>query len=128
MNRLLVLCMVCCFAFRCVAQEDKTAARYEIDAKRIGVDFSDKDALPRSREFIRLDSTYYVGWMYEGMYKYDRSSDYLGYKNAIIPLQKAFDLLDKDYGKTFHSIYNNLNTLVANFSRYQDLYMIFSAL
>ena len=41
-----------------------SAARYEIDAKRIGVNFFDKDALPRSREFIRLDSTYYVGYYY----------------------------------------------------------------
>lgn len=106
----------------------KTQARYEIDAKRKGVNPTDKDALPRSREFIRLDSTYYVGWMYEGLYKFDRSSDFLGYKNAIIPLQKAFDLLDEDYNKTFHTLYSNLNNLIANFPRYQDLYMIFSAL
>src|SRR3954454_9263846 len=106
----------------------KAQARYEIDAKRQGVSATDKDALPRSREFIRLDSTYYVGWMYEGMYKYNRSTDYLGYKNAIIPLQKAFDLLDKDYGRTFRTIYNNLNTLVSNFARYQDLFTIFNAL
>src|SRR3954463_10298266 len=99
----------------------KTQARYEIDAKRQGVAPTDKDALPRSREFLRLDSTYYVGWMYEGMYKFDRSTDYLGYKNAIIPLQKAFDFLDKDYGRTFRSIYHDLNSLIANFSRYQDL-------
>ena len=56
------------------------AKRYEIDAKRIGVNFYDKDALPRSREFIRLDSTYYVGWYYEGLFKYDRAADYIGYK------------------------------------------------
>jgi len=72
------------------------AARYEIDAKRLGVNFSDKDALPRSREFIRLDSTYYVGWLYEGMFKYDRAADYLGYKNCIAPLRKAFFLFEKD--------------------------------
>jgi hypothetical protein len=108
--------------------KSKAQARYEIDAKRAGVDPSSKDALPRSREFIRLDSTYYVGWMYEGMYKYDRSADYLGYKNAIIPLQKAFDLIENDYGKAFHTLYNNINNLIANFNRYQDLYMIFSAL
>src|SRR3954466_689397 len=86
--------------------KSKAQARYEIDAKRQGVAPTDKDALPRSREFLRLDSTYYVGWMYEGMYKFNRSTDYLGYKNAIIPLQKAFDLLDKDYGRTFRTIYN----------------------
>src|SRR3954471_11381091 len=121
-----LLLIACCSSAQYTRSKEQ--ARYEIDAKRKGVNPTDKDALPRSREFIRLDSTYYVGWMYEGMYKYDRSSDYLGYKNAIIPLQKAFDLLDRDYGKTFRSIYNDLNSLIANFSRYQDLYMIFSAL
>lgn len=106
----------------------KAQARYEIDAKRQGVDPTSKDALPRSREFIRLDSTYYVGWMYEGVYKYDRSADYLGYKNAAIPLQKAFDLIETDYAKTFRSLSNNINTLIENFNRYQDLFSIFNAL
>lgn len=31
------------------------AVRYEIDAKRLNINYNDKDALPRSREFIRLD-------------------------------------------------------------------------
>jgi hypothetical protein len=60
-----------------MSTKNKAQARYEIDSKRAGVDPSSKDALPRSREFIRLDSTYYVGWLYEGMYKFDRSADYL---------------------------------------------------
>ncbi len=58
-----------------IAQD--AAKRYEIDAKRLGVQPYDKDALPRSREFIRLDSTYYVGHYYEGIYKYERAADYL---------------------------------------------------
>jgi len=74
-----------------------TGARYEIDAKRIGVNFYDKDALPRSREFIRLDSTYYVGWYYEGMFKFDRAADYLGYRNCIPALKKALFLFERNY-------------------------------
>jgi len=96
------------------------AARYEIDAKRIGVSPTDKDALPRSREFIRLDSTYYVGWMYEGMYKYDRSADYLGYKNAIPALRKAFLLMKKDYGSMFSDIFSPQNLTQVNFNRWND--------
>lgn len=111
-----------------MSAKNKTQERYEIDAKRQGVDPTSKDALPRSREFIRLDSTYYVGWMYEGVYKYDRSADYLGFKNAAVPLQKAFDLIEADYGKTFRTLSNNINNLIANFNRYQDLYTIFDAL
>ena len=81
------------------------AARYEINAKRIGVNFYDKDALPRSREFIRLDSTYYVGWYYEGMYKYDRAADYLGYKNCIAPLRKSLLLFEKNYDYNLKNVF-----------------------
>ncbi|HSQ44913.1 MAG TPA: tetratricopeptide repeat protein [Ginsengibacter sp.] len=89
---LLILTVFCENSF-----SQNRSARYEIDAKRIGVNFYDKDALPRSREFIRLDSTYYVGWYYEGMFKYDRAADYLGYKNCIAPLKKAFFLFERNY-------------------------------
>ncbi len=108
--------------------QDNASARYEINAKRIGVSPTDKDALPRSREFIRLDSTYYVGWMYEGMYKYDRSADFLGYKNATVPLHKSLVLLNKDFG----SVLRNINSSVAFFSEniklFQDYFMIVNAL
>ncbi len=75
------------------------AKRYEIDAKRIGVDMNSEDALPRSREFKRIDSSYYVGWMFEGVYKYNHAADYLGFKNATIPLEKALRYLEHDYKK-----------------------------
>ena len=128
MSRLFMLCVVCFFAFRSFGQENKTAARYEIDAKRIGVDFSDKDALPRSREFLRIDSTYYVGWMYEGMYKYNRSADYLGYKNAIAPLRKSLDLLEKDYDPVLRNIYSSIAYFSQHVQRYQDMIVITNAL
>jgi len=85
--------------------QDLTAARYEIDAKRIGVDPSEKDALPRSREFLRLDSTYYVGWMFEGIYKFERSSDLMGYRQAITPLRKALQLFERDFGNKMKNLY-----------------------
>lgn len=116
-----------CLSFYAHAQ-DNSAARYEINAKRIGVNPTDKDALPRSREFLRLDSTYYVGWMYEGMYKFDRSADYLGYKNAIIPLQKAMASLNKDYGATLRNIYSSIAFFSENVTRYQDYFAIANAL
>ena len=71
--------------------------RYEIDAKRIGSDPNSEDALPRSREFLRIDSTYYVGWMYEGLYKVNHAADFLGYRNAIEPLKRALNLIERDY-------------------------------
>ena len=107
MTRLIrnIFCFCICFAFviaRIHAQslaQRNAEKRYSIDAKRAGVDPTGKDALPRSREFIRTDSTYYVGWMFEGLYKAEYAADYLGYKNAIVPLKKALDLLERDYGK-----------------------------
>jgi hypothetical protein len=43
---------------------DKMGQRYfDIDAKRQIENIDGEDALPRSREFKRIDSTYYVGWM-----------------------------------------------------------------
>jgi len=104
------------------------ANRYEVDAKRIGVLPTDKDALPRSREFIRLDSTYYVGYMYEGMYKWDRSADYNGFKNAIHPLRKAFTLLQKDYGRNLKTLYNSTEGYIAYVNKYSDFLQIANSL
>lgn len=77
----------------------KLSERYEIDAKRMGVSPNSEDALPRSREFKRVDSTYYVGWLFEGAYKYNHAADYLGYKNAAGPLERALNLIERDYRK-----------------------------
>jgi len=94
------------------------AQRYEIDAKRAGVDPASDDALPRSREFIRIDSTYYVGWMYEGAYKYNHAADYLGYKNAIAPLERALATLERDYKQELRTRTSDLLTFINNY-KYQ---------
>lgn len=108
--------------------QGNVTARYEIDAKRIGVNPLDKDALPRSREFIRLDSTYYVGYMFEGSYKADRSSDYLGYRNAIAPLRKAFVLLQKDYGKNLKVMYSTPQNYMQYMNKYIDFLQVANTL
>jgi len=110
-----------------LAQGNPTA-RYEIDAKRVGVNPADKDALPRSREFIRLDSTYYVGYMFEGIYKSDKSSDFIGYKYAIPSLRKAFLLLQKDYGKSLKNLFNSPQEYMQSMNRYIDFLQIASTL
>ena len=94
------------------------AQRYEIDAKRAGVEPTSADALPRSREFIRIDSTYYVGWFFEGAYKYSHAADYLGYKNAIAPLERALATLERDYRPELRTRTSDLLTYINNF-RYQ---------
>src|SRR4051812_30663183 len=107
MNKLFqYILTITCLSIAPSAFAQNTATRYEIDAKRSGVSMYDKDALPRSREFIRLDSTYYVGWMFEGLYRYLKASDYIGYKTSINPLKKALFLLEKDYQKNLKTLFD----------------------
>jgi hypothetical protein len=110
------------------ALAQKAAARYEIDAKRIGVRLTDRDALPRGREFVRLDSTYYVGWLYQGMYLYDRSADVPGYQRALPLLRKAFLLLEKDYSGLLQTLYNDPLQYMQNTTRYGDYLTLTRAL
>ncbi|HWB24531.1 MAG TPA: hypothetical protein VG738_03580 [Chitinophagaceae bacterium] len=123
-----LLIITCSLSTGSAFAQGNAAARYEIDAKRIGVSPTSKDALPRSREFLRLDNTYYVGWMYEGLYKWDRSADYLGYKNAIPALRQAFVLIQKDFGSMFSHLFEPVNLTQPNFVRYGDLKQITIAL
>lgn len=118
MRYLLYILVLFFSSFESFAQ--KAAARYEIDAKRIGVSPTDKDALPRGREFIRLDSTYYVGWMYQGLYLHDRSVDITGYQRALPLLRKAFLLMEKDYSGLLTTLYNDPMLYMQNNVRYND--------
>lgn len=77
--------------------QKNSEARYEIMAKRGSMSYLSPDALPRGREFKRIDSTFYVGWMFEGMYKYEHAADYIGFRIAAEQLEKAIQLLVKDY-------------------------------
>jgi hypothetical protein len=107
-----------------VAHPRNQQKRYEIDAKRTGTDFNSNDALPRSREFIRIDSSYYVGWMYEGMYKYNHAADFLGYKNALVPLKRALDQLERDYARMLRTRTSDLMTYFPAYRFQLDYSMI----
>lgn len=131
LNRQLIglLAMLLLFSFTTFnGFAQKAAARYEIDAKRIGVTPVDKDALPRGREFIRLDSTYYVGWFYQGLYLNDRSVDVVGYQRALPLMRKAFLLLEKDYGPLLKTIYSSPAVYIENNQRYNDYLVLASKL
>ena len=104
-----VVLLIAIYPLRVSAQKN-AAARYEIDAKRIGVSLESEDALPRSREFIRIDSTYYVGWLYEGAYKFNHAVDYLGFKNAAVPLERARRLMERDFRKQLSTRTQDLAT------------------
>ena len=106
----------------------KAAQRYEIEAKRMGVDAASNDALPRSREFLRIDSSYYVGWFFEGIYKFNHAADYLGFKNALIPLERALFLLERDYPKELSTHSNDVQQYFPVYSFQVDYSRIGAAL
>jgi hypothetical protein len=114
--------------FAGVSLAQNPAARYEIDAKRIGVTPYDKDALPRGREFLRLDSTYYVGWLYQGVYLHDRSVDQQGYQRCLAFLRNAFTLIEKDYSGLLKNLYSTPMYYMQNNQRYNDYLVLASKL
>jgi hypothetical protein len=102
----------CLFVLYGFADAQSTAAaRYEIDVKRYGLRYDSREALISSREFIRLDPTYYVGYLYEGIFKYERAVDYLGFKNSIAPLKKSIELLENEFSAKLKARYNSLEEL-----------------
>lgn len=100
--------------------QQKKAIRYEIDAKREGIAYTAKDALPRGREFKRLDSTYYVGWMLEGCYRYEHAADYLGYKIAAEQLQRAIDLMVQDFSAQLQTRTQDVMTYIGLLQLHKD--------
>ncbi len=122
--KITILFALCLLLTGYFAMAQSPAARYEIDAKRNGVQPTDKDALPRGREFIRLDTTYYVGWYYTGMYKYDRSADYAGFHNAVPDLKKAFLLLEKDFKSVLVNLFSTPMFYIQNNVKFSDYLVI----
>jgi hypothetical protein len=104
-----------------VKAPNKSNARQEIDGKRLAEDLYGKDALYRGREFQRIDSTYYVGFLFEGISKKESAADALGYDLAAVPLQKAKALIEKDYDKLLKERPKDLGTYFV-VSYYQNDY------
>lgn len=95
----LLLSLLCSEMNAQVVHVKNASPRNIVDLKRAASDMNGREALLRSREFIREDSTYYVGYLYEGVYKATHATDFFGFQNAIAPLAKAMQLLEKDYDK-----------------------------
>lgn len=100
--------------------QSKQSLRYEIDAKRAGLTYTSKDALPRGREFKRIDSTYYVGWMLEGTYKFDHAADYLGFKTAATQLERALVLMERDFKTELKTRTNDVMTFLKIMKYHRD--------
>lgn len=94
-----ILCGVCQPFFGQITHKKNSAVRTNIDVKAVTTGLESKEALARGLEFQELDSTYFMGYMYEGIYKVRHAQDEIGYKNAYEPLEKAYRLILEDYRK-----------------------------
>lgn len=95
-------------------------ARRAIDEQRKMLDISKEETLASAREFIRMDSTYYVGYMIEGQYLYNHASDYQGFLYAIEPLSKAKNRLVNEYRDALTNQYLSMAQFTDNLEHYQD--------
>lgn len=111
-----------------VSASQSVVNRSKIDLQRSNIDYTDKEALGFGREFVRLDSAYYVGWMYQGLFLDDRSADKAGYLQAIPFLKQAFWLIEKDYGNALKTVYNSIDDYAALRQVYTDYLAITRAL
>lgn len=107
-----IVLFVAALFYTSVAGFAQTAIRDQINRERqesVGSFFEEK-TLEKARKFIRQDSTYYVGHMLEGAFLFFRANDELGFNRAIAPLQKAMDLIEKDFNRDLRTRSSNFNT------------------
>jgi hypothetical protein len=106
------------FPFFSIAQND---TRSRIDIERRYLSYTDEKTLEKSREWIRQDSLYYIGHMYEGGFKFYRASDERGFQQVIVPLAKAFRLIEQDYDKQLRTRSSDIYSWL-RVSQYQSDY------
>ncbi|PZP51244.1 MAG: hypothetical protein DI598_03675 [Pseudopedobacter saltans] len=114
---LLILCLVN------TVRAQNFDTRRTIDQQRTTIDISKDEALAQAREFIRMDSTYYVGYMIEGQYLYNHASDYQGFLYAIEPLMKAKNRLLRENHEALSNQFLSMAQFTDNLQHFQD-YML----
>lgn len=117
-----ILCIgfILCLCQQTSFAQSKQSLRYEIDAKRGNLAYTAREALTSGREFKRIDPSYYVGWMFEGCYKFEHAADYLGYKYAAEQLEKAIQLMDKDFRQQIRSRTSDVLTFIQQMKYHRD--------
>ncbi len=109
------------FSFLFLSAQAVWAQRTQIDdmVKEHRKGFKDMEALILARKMIELDSTYYRGYYFEGAYRYYRASDKRGFKSAVKPLEKAVELMEKDFGWQLVR-YTNVQYYIKAYDRQRD--------
>ncbi|CAN5472906.1 hypothetical protein BH09BAC3_BH09BAC3_34270 [soil metagenome] len=105
--------------------QTKSSVREIIDIERNEkMSFYEEKTFEKARGFIRRDSTYYVGHLFQGAYLFFRANDELGFTQAIAPLKKAFRLMEKDFDKQLRTRSNNYYDYSAVYRYHNDYSLI----
>ncbi len=118
MKRLFFLLVLICIAV--VQLTAQTTVRDQISEERRYLSFQDDQAYDKARDFIRRDSTFYIGYLYEGGFRYNRATDVNGFKLAAEPLKKALDLIERDYDEELRTRTNDIYTYLQVQNRQRD--------
>lgn len=121
MRLLLFVLLVLISATDAAAQ---SSVRKKIDSEREGTSPLDDKTLQKARNFIRRDSTYYVGHMLEGSYLFFRANDELGFTKAIAPLKKAMEKIEHDFDPLLRVRTNSYSVYNANYRYHYDYGLI----
>ncbi|MCA6364426.1 MAG: hypothetical protein IM638_15420 [Bacteroidetes bacterium] len=96
----------------CLRLTAQNAVRDRINEERRYLSFTEDTTYSQARDFIRRDSTFYIGYLYEGGYRYNRATDVNGFRLAAEPLQKALNLIERDYDAELRTRTNDLYTYI----------------
>lgn len=106
--------------------QNQGGVRAQIDQERaqLRLSYTDPKIYETARNFIRRDSTYYMGYMFEGAYLFFRANDELGFTLAIPSLKKALDKIEHDFDPLLKLRTNNFNDYAANYRYHLDYGLI----
>ncbi len=96
------------------------SARNSIDNDRMLIEVESEDAYDSALDFLRRDSTYYIGWLYLGASLHARAADLIGYQKCVLPLLEAKMLIEKDYGQILKTRTLDEAWFFDHFYRFQD--------
>lgn len=108
MRRLFITCILLASVFTVNAQfkpiqHPQNATQRQVwDSERIGMSFSEKEALDFANKVRLADANYYLASMYDGIYRSEIAVDVIGFQAAIPYLEAAAAALIRDYEYYLH--------------------------
>jgi tetratricopeptide (TPR) repeat protein len=125
-KRIYFFLVILLLAANVIRAQNQGGVRAQIDQERaqLRLSYTDPKIYETARNFIRRDSTYYMGYMFEGAYLFFRANDELGFTLAIPSLKKALDKIEHDFDPLLKLRTNNYNDYAANYRYHLDYGLI----